>query len=155
MLSMAVSINRLVERVRTLLRDFPEYNTLWQIPGGPEFTTEEIRQALEFALDRVNLVSPITNYTWKDLPEELEQPLLQFAIYFLLNMKAREIGRNNVEFQSGGVVADYTRVLMEYAQAAQTAEERAEMLTQRYKVAKNIEEGFGLIDSPFGCLDWW
>jgi len=152
---MAVDIHRLIDRIRVMLRDFPEYNTLWQVPGGPEFTTEEIRQALENALDRINLVPPVSNYTWKTLPEELVQPLMQFAIYFLLNMKAREIGRNNVEFQSGGVAADYTRILMEYAQAAQTAEERAEMLAQRYKVEANLREGFGIIESPFGHWAWW
>jgi len=152
---MPINLAQLVDRVRSMIRDFPEYNTLWQIPGGPEFTTEEIHKALYHALDRINNVAPISAYTWQDLPEQLVTPLLYFAVYYLLQMKAREIGRNNIEFQSGGVAADYTRILAEYAQAAQMTEEKAEMLAQRVKVAENLRQGFGSIDSPFGAWAWW
>jgi hypothetical protein len=141
-----------VEHLRRILRDYPEYNTLWEIPGETEFADEEYIAALNYALQRINLAPPVL-IRWEkieDLPKDLYPVLYDYAIAYLLHMKVSEISRNNLQYQSGNTAVDYSRIMMEYAQRAQMLEERAEQLATRLKVAYNLAQGFGTIDSPFG-----
>jgi hypothetical protein len=152
-----MGIETYVAELKRMIRDYPDYNTLWQLPGGAEFADEEYAAALKYGLDRLNTAPPV-GIQWQDLdqvPQPLRRAVYDYAVYYLLSMKVREISRNNVDYQSGDTAVDFSKIMMEYAQAAQMYEERAEQLATRYKVAINLEEGFGAIDSPFGSWAWW
>ncbi|RUM27809.1 MAG: hypothetical protein DSY42_09385 [Aquifex sp.] len=143
----------LINKVRTAIRDLPEFNTLGD--NKPEFSDTEISEAIDRAVNRINITSPITNFTAETLPPILIEPLIYHTISILLQMRIRELSRNNVDYQSGGTAVSFNTIIAEYAQAAAIYEEKAEILTSKVKIQANLESGFGTIESPFWYFGWW
>ena len=142
-----------IAEIRQAIRDFPELNTL--LEGQHEFSDREIESALRRAVDRINLVSPITSWTLETVPRQLKEPLLLYTISHLLQARVRELSRNNIDYQSGGTGVTVNQIIAEYAQAASVYEEKAELLASRLKIQFNVESGFGEIFSPYDVMGWW
>lgn len=143
----------IIDKVKTAIRDLPELNVLGD--NKPEFSDEEISEAIDRAVNRINITSPISNFTAETLPPILLEPLIYHTISILLQMRVRELSRNNVDYQSGGTAVSFNYIIQEYSQASSIYEEKAEVLTSKVKIQMNLESGFGTIESPYWYLGWW
>jgi len=143
----------LINKIRTAIKDIPELNTLGD--NKPEFSNTEISEAIDRAVNRINITSPITNFTAENLPPIFIEPLIYHTISILLQMRIRELSRNNIEYQSGGTAVSFNTIIAEYAQASAIYEEKAEILTSKVKIQANLEGGFSTVESPYWHLGWW
>jgi len=146
----------LIDYVRESIRDRAELHTLGEFKE--EFTDDDIRFALtKRALLRLNTVPPtfIRFNSVEEVPDALIEPLVLFAISYLLESRVRELSRNNVEYQSGGTGVSFTQMIAEYAQAAQVLREEATMLASAEKIRANLDAAFGPVYSPYRSYGWW
>jgi len=84
--------------VREFLRDYGEYNILLD---NVEFTEDEIEKAMSFAVDRYNLITPITNVTPATFPNRYL--LLIGTCIHLLQSEAFLQLRNQATYRDGDV----------------------------------------------------
>jgi len=139
------SEDELLKRLRTFLGDTPEKNRL--IPDT-ELTDDELKLALEMALDEYNHFPPFEARTYENLPS-LTLILHGAAIQALI-MAGIVQNRNYLNFSDGGI----QEVISDKGQAYQGW---IQMLMGKYreetlglKTSLNMEQGFGVIGSPYG-----
>jgi hypothetical protein len=135
-------------QVTRFLRDYPSYNILLD---DVQFSEEDINQAMYFAIQKYNAMTPVTNFTSENFPNDYV--LLLGTCCFLMHSEAFLQVRNQLTYSDGDVqpigvddkMALYLR-LKDDLNAEWTAVARA-MKTQR-----NMEQGYGSLRSGYAYI---
>lgn len=136
------------EDVREFLRDYGEYNILLD---NVQFTEDEIEKAMDFAVDRYNLLPPITNITRDTFPNRWL--LLIGTCIHLLQSEAFLQLRNQATYRDGdveGIGIDDKFAL--YQQLANSLTADWNQHAQKTKQQINMENGYGSLSSGYRYL---
>jgi len=131
--------------VREFLRDYGEYNILLD---SVEFTEDEIEKAMSFAVDRYNLLTPMTNLTEDTFPNRWL--LLIGTCSHLMQSAAFLQLRNQATYNDGDVerigIDDKFALYQQLAGALATDWNR---YAQKVKQQVNMEGGYGSLSSGY------
>jgi hypothetical protein len=140
------------EDLRIFLRDRPEpeYNT---ILDGIDFKDIEIEKAVEYVVDHYNTVPPrIARVAISNFPSKVM--LLYGVAGHLLKGEAARQARNQVQYQEGDINLGINDKAPLFTQLAQILWGDFLQMEREFKVAKNMEEGFGSYSSmPLFVVD--
>ena len=134
--------------VREFLRDYGEYNVLLD---NVEFTEDEIEKAMGFAVDRYNLLTPVTTLTGDTFPNRWL--LLIGTCSHLMQSAAFLQLRNQATYNDG----DVERIGIDdkfalYQQLSGTLSADWNQHAQKVKQQANMEGGYGSLSSGYRYL---
>lgn len=132
---------QLIEDLRTLIRDKPEFNRILETRENRELSDGELSLALRLGLSEFNTTAPRTGLTFANVPESiiLIAGLLQAATILGLGHT-----RNEFNYTSGGVsirVFDKTPHYQNWFNILSTKYERDKY---NYKIYLNINASLGV-----------
>lgn len=138
---------RVIQMIRSLLRDNPDYNILLD---DLQFTEEEVEIALELTASAYNVMPPATSLEWTNLP-----PILAVlgAIRFLNFSEANLQARNQVTLptdrqEAMGVDDKFTLYLQLQRESRAEWEDKA----RKYKNSVNAESFYSEILSDYSYI---
>lgn len=137
-----------IEFLRTFIGDRPEENKL--IPGE-ELSRDKLALAITLALDEFNNAPPFTQFTLVTFPSLMV--LLHGATVQCLIMAGLIQTRNYLQFSDGGiseVLGDKAPMYQGWINQLSTILKSYKETTESIKVSINMEQGFGVITSPYG-----
>jgi len=136
---------RLADRLRTFLQDTLKKNKL---DKGFEIGDDELILALEMTLDDYNHTPPFENRTFQTFPS------LKIMIYGgaieALTMAAISSERNELPFQVGNISTAIKNRAPGYLAIIGRLEAKYEEMKSSTKITLNMEQAFGVTDSPYG-----
>lgn len=143
------------DHVRMFLRDY----ALGHLPGGQgniilddvQFTRDELTNAISFALDNFNAITPITSYTEENFPNRYI--LLLGTTKFLLMSESFHQLRNQVNVQDGDIAPSgiYEKSQAYIALARAIGAEWQE-LARGNKTQINMESAYGAVGSGYAYI---
>lgn len=133
--------------VRQFLRDQPEFNILL---AAKEFTDDDITKAMEFAISEYNAMTPITTTELSAFPNDWL--LLLGTTAHLLRSAAHLYARNHVSFQDGDTNLQMDDKSQEYRQIADEHMRSWKTAAQKFKQARNMENGYGSLSSGYSYI---
>lgn len=138
------------EEVREHISDKVENNHLLD---GVEFTNTRIDLAMTLAIDRFNMVPPISSATVYTFPNK--QILMYGTLALLFEGQSALLARNHMNYSDGGIQIPveermqlYTSLATMYAQAFDTS-------SRGLKIQRNIEDGWGSVSSDYANFPLW
>lgn len=134
--------------VREFLRDYGEYNILLD---NVEFTEDEIEKAMSFAVDRYNLLTPVTTITEDTFPNRWLL-LIGTCIHLLQSAAFLQL-RNQATYNDG----DVERIGIDdkfalYQQLAGALSADWNQYAQKIKQQNNMEGAYGSLSSGYRYL---
>ena len=138
----------LVLKLRRMLRDRPEVNTLQE--SGEELETEDLKLALVLALDDFNNTPFITRFTFASFP--YVGLLLDGAFLQALKMAAVGQARNELNYSAGGVQVRTSDKAPMYMQIFQTLLPLYEQRKRDFKRQLNLQGGYASLPSEYFFL---
>lgn len=134
--------------VREFLRDYGEYNILLD---NVEFTEDEIEKAMEFAIDRYNLLTPVTTITSDTFPNRWLL-LIGTCIHLLQSAAFLQL-RNQATYNDG----DVERIGIDdkfalYQQLASNLSADWNQHAQKLKQQNNMEGAYDYLSSGYRYL---
>lgn len=139
------------EEVKLYIQDRPELNYL--LPGE-EFGLPQISLAINLAVDLFNTgIAPISNFTLFTFPSK--SILLYGTLSRLFQGQAALYARNQMDYSDGGITLPVEERTQYYTQLASMYETTFQQAGKTWKVAKNIEDGFGGVWSDYGGMPLW
>jgi hypothetical protein len=144
-----------IGEIRLQLRDSsPDENRLLD---NVTFDDAEIALALTRTVQYYNEVPPplTTPYTTQNFPSRWFW--IEGAISVLFRIVAEYYRKNHLAYQAGGIAVDDMNKAAEYDQAADRRWDGFTKWTTSNKMSKNVEEGWGEIDSQYAISQhgWW
>ena len=135
-------------QVTRFLRDYPSYNILLD---DVQFSEEDANQAMYFAAQRYNAMTPVTNFTVSNFPNDYV--LLIGTCCLLMRSEAFLQVRNQLTYNDGDVapigvddkIAAYLR-LKDDLDAEWAAMSRA------MKTQQNMEQAYGSLKSGYAYI---
>lgn len=135
-------------RVTRFLRDYPSYNILLD---DVQFSEEDVNQAMYFATQKYNAITPVTGYTVSNFPNDYV--LLVGTCCLLMRSEAFLQIRNQLTYNDGDVapigvddkMAAYLR-LKDDLDAEWTA------LSRAMKAQQNMEQAYGSLKSGYAYI---
>lgn len=132
------------DEVRISLRDFAGMNI---ILDDVEFTDEDIELAIKRAVRRINAMTPITNFSWRSVPEAI---LFLGTTRYLMQSESFLQLRNEMRVQSDGMGAvGIDAKFQKYKQAEQTLAQEFLEAARNFKNQVNMNSGFGNLHSGY------
>lgn len=146
-----LTMDQAVSRLRVFLGDTKSENKL--IPGE-ELSDDKLRMAIELTIDEFNNAPPFTSFTLATFPSLLV--LMHGATVQSLIMAGLVQTRNYLQFSDGGiseVLGDKAPMYQGWINQLASVLKNYKETTEAIKVSINMEQGFGVIPSPYGY--WW
>lgn len=141
-----VKAQSFINYLRNFLGDTPELNAL---EGVKESSDEELKMALDLALDELNnTFTPVSNYKeFKNVPKII---LMKLAVLKVLTMKGILTSRNTLTWNDAGgiTVQDYDKY-GRYINYFNILIADAKQSVQSWKTARNIESAYGGVHSDY------
>ncbi len=134
--------------VTRFLRDFPSYNILLD---DVQFSDEDVNDAMHFATQQYNAMTPVTNFTVNNFPNEY-MFLLGTCAHLMRSEGFLQL-RNQLTYQDGDVspigvddkVAAYTSL-------RNTLAAEWTQISRQYKTQQNMEAGYGNLGSGYSKI---
>lgn len=143
------------DKVRMFMRDY----ALGRLPGGQgniilddvQFTSEELANATEFAVESFNALTPISSYTDENFPNSYLL-LIGTARFLLLGESFHQL-RNQVHVQDGDIAPSgiYEKHQL-YLQFAQQLKGEWDQLSRSIKNQFNMQSAYGDIGSGYAYI---
>lgn len=140
-----------IAMLRTFIGDRAEDNRL--IPGE-ELGVDKLRLAIRLTMDEFNNAPPFTSFDLQTFPSLMV--LLHGATVQCLIMAGLIQSRNYLQFSDGGiseVISDKAPMYQGWIQQLSGILSNYKKVSEDIKVSINMEQGFGVIPSPYGY--WW
>jgi len=136
--------------LRTYIGDTPLKNLLH---AGHELEDTSLDLALDMAVDQYNTTPPILGtVTYQDFPSITI--LIQLATIQSLIMAGIVQSRNFLQFNDGGVSYLISDKAGDYQNWIGRLLEGTREHVMSYKIARNMDDGFDTIQSPY-AKNWW
>jgi len=127
-----------VETLRDFIRDQPEINTLIR---EKESEDTSLTAAIEDAIDDWNNTPPLTNVTIDNFP--FKSLLKIGATLFVLKSAGIMMSRNHLTYNDGGISIEKDEKTQLYQSWIDRLEPVWERKKASFKLAKNLENGWG------------
>ncbi len=140
------------DEIRRWLRDFPpgyvpKTGVINSLLDNVEFSDDDIDAALQFTVDRYNVMTPFTDKTVLELPRALQ--LYGAVAHLLWSEHFRQL-RNQTSTQDGDTQAPGVDDKQSpYAQASQLLWQQWDAFARSYKTQKNAEAFYGGLGSGY------
>lgn len=138
------------DEVRAFLADSEENNHLLD---GVEFTDTRINLAMEMAVDSFNTIPPISATTIGSLRSK--SILLYGTLWHLYNGQVGLAARNQMSYSDGGLTIPIEERYQFYIQMAQMYEQQFKSMVNDYKIAMNMESGWGSVHTDYASFPIW
>jgi len=132
-----------IQDIRTHMRDVEQRNDLLE---RVEFTDKEIEKALQFAVDRFQMIPP---FVQTSIPRAL---VILGTMAQLLTAEAIAQARNHLNYQDAGISVSTDDKWSAYLQLGEQLRAQFESAAEQVKVSQNAEEAFGGSHSPYWGL---
>ncbi len=134
------------DEVRTLLRDHPGANRLFQEFG---WDAAEIGQSIAGGVQHFNTTLPVggCSYTTRTWPGPWRRQLLDGCMAYLMETMAEWMRRSHLPYSAGGTTIDDLGKAGDYQKAAEMYRERFDKWCRLTKVRLSVASGFGSIGS--------
>jgi hypothetical protein len=132
---------QLIEDLRTLIRDKPEFNRILETRENRELSDAELSLALRLGLSEFNATAPKTSFKFANIPEYmlLMASLLQAALILGLGHT-----RNEFNYTSGGVSIRVFDKTPHYQNWFNILSSKYERHKYDFKIANNINTSLGV-----------
>jgi len=136
------------EDIRWFLRDTPEHNIL--LPDDVEFSDEDIRRAIRFAVSKYNAMTPQTAYG----PESIHEYILLCGVCaILLRSEGVRQNRNEMRSQDGNIAnVNLDEKQAQYAQWADLMQREFDHHARQVKTQNNMESCYSSFSSGYRFL---
>lgn len=131
--------------IRWFLRDTPEHNII--LPGGIEFTDDDIQRAIRFTTSKYNAMTPMTQVPSSSLNEYM---LLCGVCAMLLRSEGIRQNRNELRSQDGNISpVNLDEKQAQYSAWADRMQQEFEVHARNIKTQINMESVYGHISSGY------
>jgi membrane-bound lytic murein transglycosylase B len=131
--------------IRWFLRDTPEHNII--LPGGIEFTDDDIQRAIRFTTSKYNAMTPMTQVPSSSLNEYM---LLCGVCAMLLRSEGIRQNRNELRAQDGNIApVNLDEKQAQYSAWADRMQQEFEVHARNIKTQINMESVYGHISSGY------
>lgn len=138
------------EFVRRYIQDDPKNNYLLE---GVQFEDDQIQQAEDLAISFFNVMTPISNYSSTDFPN---QSILLFGtLWHLYVGAAARAARNQMSYSDAGLQIPIEERFEMYSAMAAEYKNLFSTASQQYKIQLNVESGWGHISSDYARFPGW
>jgi len=132
-------------QVTRFLRDYPSYNILLD---DVQFSEEDVNQAMYFAVQKYNAMTPVTNLTTSNFPNDYI--LLLGTCSMLMHSEAFLQVRNNLTYSDGDVSSigvDDKMAL--YLVLKKALDDEWNTSSRAMKTQRNMEQAYGSLGSGY------
>lgn len=148
------------EKIRLYIKDRVDVNYL--LENETQFTDERINNAMELALDQINLVPPITGYTDMSLlPAATRYLMVLGTLAHLYYGEAGLAARNQFSYSDGGLTVPLEERFQYWMTLAQQMSNEFQTAVKQWKVAANLDgslngnSSWGEVRSDFSNFPTW
>ncbi len=135
-------------QVTRFLRDYPSYNILL---ADVQFSEEDVNQAMHFASQRYNAMTPVTNYTVENFPNDYV--LLIGTCLNLMHSEAFLQVRNQLTYTDGDVAPiGVDDKMAAYLRLKDDLNSEWKELARGMKTQANMEQGYGSLKSGYAYI---
>lgn len=138
------------EEVQVYIQDIPEKNHLLD---GLEFNPTQVILAINLAVSEFNMVSPLSSFTVDNFPSKAI--LLNGALYKLFAGQAALLARNTMNYADGGLQIPVEERFQLYTALAAMYQADFIKSAQTFKIAVNIDSGWGGVASDYAHFPSW
>lgn len=138
------------EEVREHIADKPELNHLLD---GEEFSATRIEIAMELAVDKYNMIVPISSADLYTFPSKFI--LLYGTLGILFEGQAALLARNTMSYTDGGISIPVEERAQLYQSLAAMYNSSFETSARAVKIQYNIESGWGGVPSDYARFPLW
>ena len=137
-----------VGQVTRFLRDFPSYNILL---ADVQFSEEDVSDAMSFAMDEYNGMTPVSNFTGDNFPNRYV--LLLGTVKHLLWSEAFLQLRNQLTYQDGDVAPiGVDDKFAAYNSMKNELTAKWMEMARAIKTQMNMEQGYGRLGSGYAHI---
>ena len=135
-------------QVTRFLRDYPSYNILLD---DVQFSEEDVNQAMYFAAQRYNAMTPITNFTVSNFPNDYV--LLIGTCCLLMRSEAFLQVRNQLTYNDGDVAPiGVDDKMAAYLRLKDDLDAEWAAMSRAMKMQKNMEQAYGSLKSGYAYI---
>lgn len=138
------------EEVQEYIQDIPDKNYLLD---GLEFNPTQVLLAIRLAVDEFNMFTPISSFTIDNFPNKAI--LMNGALYKLYAGQAALLARNTMGYSDGGLQIPIEERFQLYTALASMYQADFAKSSQAYKIAINMESGWGSVSSDYAYFPSW
>jgi hypothetical protein len=138
------------EDVREHIKDKAEANHLLD---GVEFDNTRIDLAMQVAMDKFNMIIPISMVNIYTFPNKTL--LMYGTIASLFEGQCALLARNHMSYSDGGINIPIEERMQLYQSLAVAYGQSFDMSSRAIKLQRNIEDGWGIVDSDYARMPIW
>ena len=138
------------EEVQEYIQDIPDKNHLLD---GLEFNPTQILLSIRLAVDEFNMFPPFSNCTVENFPSKAI--LMNGTLYKLFAGQAALLARNTMNYSDGGLQVPVEERFQLYAALAAMYQADFATTSKSYKIALNMEAGWGGVSSDYANFPSW
>ena len=139
-----------VDDIRAFISDFAQNNHLLD---GEEFTDSEIVLAMDVAVDLFNVLPPLFRHSRDTFPSKAV--LMYGTLGCMFDGKAALLARNHLEYSDGGLTVPVEERYQLYRSLADGYKTQYQEMAAAYKIAVNMESGWGEVRSDYAGMPAW
>ena len=135
-------------QVTRFLRDYPSYNILLD---DVQFSEEDVEQAMYFAAQKYNAMTPVTNYTTSNFPNDYV--LLIGTCCMLMRSEAFLQVRNQLTYNDGDVAPiGVDDKMAAYLSLKNDLDAEWTAMARPMKNQQNMEQAYGSLKSGYAYI---
>ena len=143
------------ERVREYVRDFVDVNYL--LDNEIQFTDKRIMNAMDFAIDEMNAIPPISNMSLENMPSNTRTMLLYGVFKHLFLGEAGKAARNQMSYNDGGLNVPIEERYQYWMKLSEQCGRYFHQSVKQWKVGSNLDSrsSWGSVGSDFANFPYW
>lgn len=148
------------DKIRLYIKDRVDVNYL--LENEVQFSDDRINNAMELALDQINIIPPITNYVSLDnLPQATRYLLVLGTLKNLFYGEAGLAARNQFSYSDGGLTVPLEERFQYWLTLSQQMGSEFQSAVKQWKIAANMDgslngnSSWGEVRSDFSNFPHW
>jgi hypothetical protein len=132
----------LVMELRSILRDYPEINYLYE---DEESIDSQLARALYTGMEDFNNVPPILNteFSFENIPKRWVRPVLDLAVLRVLQEVSIWMARNEFEYQTGNTSVRLYNQWRSYQSLIPMLQAKVDQTVAGLKYKANVDQAWG------------
>lgn len=147
---MAVDISP--ERIRAYISDSIDANLLLD---RVQFTDARIEEAKMATMSFINITPPLTSYDWTGLPDAVDIISLYGTLFNLFLGESALAARNQMSYSDGGLTIPIEERFQYWVELSSRYEAMFKSMLKDWKIAVNMESGWGEVRSDFARFPYY
>lgn len=141
-----------IEDLRNFLRDKEPLNRL--LDFDLESSDEELGQALDYAIDEINVAPPVLSKEYEIDSFPHKSLLLRGAAIWLLQSAGILQSRNQLSYSDGGVTVEVSNKAGQYQSWIQSFSQQFYRQLRSFKLSENMDRAWGGFTSDYDRGFW-